>query len=233
MLLPLLAVQAAIAGQVDASAVTDFPILTGASVAWQHPSRLRLEGTAGVLPSPYVDVINTAMTTFDVYSDTTAELIDVVLQNAIVLHGQVGYQVLPQRPLSVSVGYQRIGFAGDTTDISLFSDAVIPDEILDAARNDFGELEVDLTAHMVSGEVGYDWLIKDRITLRASLAFAYTVKSNTAVSATREPSNPVEEETITLVNVAAADYLDFVFEEWVHLPMIGLSAGYRFPGGQR
>ncbi len=225
----LLAAQAGAAEGVDALIVTDFPILTGASLAWQHSSRLRLEGTAGVLPSPYVDAINWGMTTFDVYSDTTAELIDVVLQNAIVLHGQVGYQVLPRRPLSISVGYQRIGFAGDTTDIDLFSDAVIPQGILDSTRSDFGELEVDLTSHMVTGEVGYQWLLREHIVLRSSMAFAYTFHSKTDVYATREAQNPLEEESLTLVNEAAADYLDFVFEEWVHLPMIGISAGYRFP----
>jgi len=226
-------VQIAAADQLDAAIVTDFPILTGASVAWQHPSRLRLEGTAGILPEPYVGTINWAMTTFDVYSDTTAELIDVVLQNAIVMHGQVGYQVLPSRPLTVSLGYQHIGFAGDTTDIALFADAAIPQDIIDAAAAEFGELEVDLTSHMVTGEVGYEWLIKERFVVRSSMAFAYTVKANTTVSATEEAANPAEEDLITLVNDATADYLDFVFEEWVHLPMIGVSLGYRFPGGRR
>ncbi len=233
MLNLLLTVHTAAAESVDVSIGTDFPILTGASVAWQHSSRLRLEGTVGVLPGPYVDAINWGLTTFDVYSDTTAELIDVVLQNAIVIHGQVGYQLLPERPLSASLGYQRIGFAGDTTDIALFSDAVVPQALIDQARDDFGELEVDLTSHMISGELGYQWLIKDRLVIRGSAAFAYTIRSRTDVSATREATNPIEEETIAIVNVAAADYLDFVFEEWVHLPMIGIYAGDRCPVGGR
>lgn len=233
MVLFLVAAQTAAADGIDAAIGTDFPILVGASAAWQHPSRLRLEGTAGILPEPYVGTINQAMTTFDVYSDTTAELIDVVLQNAIVLHGQVGYQVLPERPLTVSLGYQRIGFAGDTTDISLFSDAAIPQEFIDAAATEFGDLEVDLTSHMVSGEVGYQWLIKERLVVRGSLAFAYTLHASTTVSATREASTPVGEELITLVNDAASDYLNYVFEKWVHLPMIGVTVGYRFPGGRR
>ena len=227
LLLSSLAV-AAPPGSLDVAALTDFPLLVGGSVAWEHDARIRLEGTAGVLPGAYVDTINWGLTTFDVYSDTTAELIDVVLQNALVSHVQLGYRPFEARGLSVAVGYQHIGFAGDTTDVSLFSDAVLPDGVLEAARSETGELEVDLKANMVSGELGYQWLVKDRLVLRSTLGFAYTFKASTEVSATGSAKTPVGEEAIKLLNVAAADYLDFVFEEWVHLPMVGVSAGYRF-----
>ncbi|MEL6342454.1 MAG: hypothetical protein AAFV53_04935 [Myxococcota bacterium] len=215
-------------GHVDLAPVTDFPILVGASGAWESPSRFRLEATAGIFPDPYVSAVNTGLTTFDVYSDTTAELIDVVLQNALVLHGQVGFIPWENSGLSVSLGYQYIGFAGDTTDVLLFADAAIPSDVLEAAEQATGDLEVDLQSHMISGEIGYQWLIKERLVIRSSVGFAYTIHANTAVSATRDPNTPAEEEALELVNDAAADYLNFVFEEWVHLPTVGISAGYRF-----
>lgn len=215
-------------GHVDLASVTDFPILVGASGAWEPNSRLRLEATAGVLPEAYVSVINAGLTTFDVYSDTTADLIDVLLQNALVLHGQVGYIPLRDRGLSVSLGYKYIGFAGDTTDVSSFSDAAIPTEVLEVAQQEAGELEVDLRSHMITGEIGYQWLIKERLVIRSSVGFAYTFYANTAVSATQEANSPAGEDAIAIVNDASADYLNFVFEEWVHLPTIGISAGYRF-----
>ena len=233
-MLPLLLLTAAAhagpPGHMDAMLVTDFPLLVGASVAWEHPSRFRLEGTGGILPDPYVSTINSAMTRFEIYSDTTAELIDVLLQNAVVLHGQVSYRPLADRGLSLALGYQHIGFAGDTTavDASLFSDAVVPDEALEIVQAELGDLEVDLRSHMVTGEVGYQWLVKERLVIRGSLAFAYTFHANTAVSATASARTPAGEDALALVNDAAADYLNFVFEEWVHLPMFGVSAGYRF-----
>lgn len=212
----------------DVAALTDFPLLVGGGVAYELPVRLRAEVTAGVLPGPYVDAINWGMTTFDVYSETTAELIDVVLQNSFVLHSQIGYRPLPRRGLSVSLGHQYINLGGDTADISLFGDIAVPERLLEIAEAEAGELETKVSAHMISGEIGYQWQIQERLSLRATAAFAYTLHASAAVSATQEARNPVSQEALDLVTVAAEDYLEFVFEEWVHLPMVGVSAGYRF-----
>ncbi len=214
--------------QLDVAAVTDFPVLVGGSVAYESPSRLRGEFTAGLMPGPYVSTINWAMTTADVYSAATAELIDLVLQNALILHTQLGFRPWERRGLTVAVGYQLAALAGDTADIALFSEAAIDDFLLDLVRDESGALEVRVVPHMITGEIGYEKVVRERLVLRGSLAFAYTVSADATVTAPWEPSLFFGEEAIDLVTVAAEDYLEYVFEQWVHIPSAGVSVGYRF-----
>ncbi|MFT4976422.1 MAG: hypothetical protein ACI8S6_002319 [Myxococcota bacterium] len=231
MTLAVLFLSSALAGPgpIDAALVTDFPVLVGASVAWEPTSRLRAELTGGFLPGPYLDTINWGLTTFDVYSDTTAELIDAVLQDALIVHAQVGYRLIEDRGLSFSLGYQHIGLAGDTTDISLLIDADVSEEVYEKAKEEVGELDVSVSPHMITGEVGYQWLLRERLVLRSSLAFAYTVQASATVSTTEDARGPAGQQALDALTDASEDYLVDVFEQWVHLPMLGVSVGYRFP----
>ena len=208
--------------------LTDFPVLVGGSAAYELPGRLRSELTVGMMPGLYVDTINWAMTTFDVYSETTAELIDVILQGSIIVHAQVGYRPWEHRGFTGALGYQNIGLIGDTTDISLYADAQVSQEMLDRAQAAVGDLEVVVSPHMITGEVGYQWHLREQLVLRTSLAFAYTLNANATVSATQEAPTPLGREALEAVTVASEDYLISLFEEWVHLPMLGVSVGYRF-----
>ncbi len=227
----LLAATSAIAADgdhhLDAAILTDFPVMVGANVTYEAPSRLRGELNGGVIPGPYVDTINWAMTTFDVYSENVANLIDLALRNTLVLRPEIGFRPLPNRGLTVALGYQYLFLGGDTADVQYFTENIEGD-LAAFAQDATGDLEVQISNHMIHGEVGYEWLVKERLVLRSTLGFAYTVRANTTVTPTREADNAAEQELIDEVAILGEDYLDYVFEEWVHLPMVGVHAGWRF-----
>jgi hypothetical protein len=175
-----------------------------------------------------VDLTNAAMTGFDVYSDTVADIIELALRRSVVVRLEGGWRPLERRGLTLGGGYQLLGLGGDSTSLSLFGEAMDP-RLLERAQAVTGDLEVGVAAHMLTAEVGYEWVVKDHLVLTASLGFAGTVAAAARAEATRDPRGALEGEVRGLAVDGVADYLDYVFEEWVHLPMIGASAGWRLP----
>ena len=90
------------------------------------------------------------------------------------------------------------------------------------------ELEVVVVPSMLTGRTGWEWVLRENILLRATLGFAYTVRSRSEVRMTDPPSNPIAAALSDALTEEAEVYLDDVFESWVHTPMIGLYSGYRF-----
>jgi hypothetical protein len=228
--MPLLALlsAAASAAQLDLALRTDVPVMVGASATVEGAHRLRGRLSGGFMPGPYVDLTNAAMTGFGVYSTTVADIIELALRRSLVLRVEGGWRPIEGRGLTLGGGYQLLGLGGDSTDLSLFGEAMDP-RLLDSAQGVTGDLEVGVAAHMLTVEVGYEWVVKDHLVLTASLGFAGTVAAGARAEATKELSGPLEGEIRDAAVAGAADYLDYVFEEWVHLPMIGVSAGWRLP----
>jgi hypothetical protein len=232
----LLLIASALAGDdahsVDAYLGTDFPIMVGGGATYEHPTRLRLDVNGGFMPGPYVDAINWGLTTFDIYSDTVADLIDAVLENALVGRVELGYRPLPARGWTVSAGYQHLRVFGNTADLTYFAEG-IDEEIISEVQEFTGDLIINVAVHQIAGEIGYERALMPRrfdehLRIRGSFGFSYTLKASTVADTTNDPTNPVQEEATEVVLAEAEDYLDYVFEEWVHIPMLGVSAGYRF-----
>lgn len=212
--------------QIDAGLVTDFPVLVGADAVYEHPSRLRGGVRIGVMPQPYLDTINWAMTTYEVYSDGVATLIDVALQGSLITRFELGYRPFEERGFFFAAGYQLIGLGGDATDVEEMASS------MDGGLGDFaaganGQLNIRVAAHEVAGETGWEWVIKERLVLRTSLNFAYTFHTKTTITGESSPG-PLGDVVVDEVALAGEDYLDFIFEEWVHLPSITLGAAWRF-----
>lgn len=232
----ILLISSALAGEdthsIDVYAGTDFPIMVGAGATYEHPSRLRLDVNGGFMPGPYVDAINWGLTTFDIYSDTVADLIDAVLENALVGRAELGYRPFPTRGWTVSAGYQHLRVFGNTADLTYFAEGVDEDAI--AQVQEFtGDLLINIAVHQIAGEVGYERALMperfdEHLRIRGTLGFSYTLKASTIADTTNDPNNPLQEGATDIVLAEAEDYLDYVFEEWVHVPMVGISAGYRF-----
>lgn len=213
--------------QLDVGLLTDFPVMVGGNVTYEAPFRLRAELNAGAMPGPYVDTINWGMTTFDIYSDEVANLIDVALKNSILLRTEVGYRPFARYGLVVSAGYQFLALSGDTADVQVLTANIDP-ALVGSVQGATGDIELRVSPHMITGEVGYEWLVKKRLVLRSTLGFAYTVASQTTVRPTQDVGGATEEAAMDAVVVLSEDYLNYVFEEWVHLPMVGIGAAWRF-----
>jgi len=229
MLLALLlsVAPAASAHTFSAHALTDFPVLIGVGAGYESPQRVRLDASGGFMPGPYLDATNATLVAFDVYSETTAELIDILLQGSLVLRAEAGWRPWDDRGWYAGLGYQFLGLAGDTTDLSLYTDGIEAD-ILRRAEEQTGSLEVSVAPHMLTGRIGHEWILQERFVVRGSLGFAYTVSSSSTVSSTESGRGAAAQAAIDAVESAAESYLDDVFESWVHSPMLGVSGGYRF-----
>ncbi len=210
---------------------TDFPVMVGARMEAEFPSRARVALGAGLMPKPYVNTINGAMTSFDIYSDSVADLIDLALKRSLVAQIEGGWRPWERRGWVFYGGYQFIGLGGDSSDISVFGEAMDP-RLLQAASGVTGDATVGVANHQLSLRAGHEWVIRDHFLIGTSIGFAGTIATRSKVDFTEEVGGPGAEAVRTEVGEFGAQYLDFVFEEWVHLPMVGLWLGYRF-GGDR
>ena len=206
---------------------TDFPLMAGAGITHELPGRLRIDGAAGLLPGPYWDTVNRTLVSAEVYSEDTAELIDILLTGALVLRLEAGWRPWERRGFFFTAGYQHLGLAGGSTNIALYADGITA-SLYEAASSVFGDLEVLVVPSMVLGRTGWEWHVRESILLRATLGFAYTVRSRSEVSMTDPPRNPIAAALSDSLAEEAEAYLDDVFESWVHTPMIGVYSGFRF-----
>ena len=211
----------------DVALETDFPTRVGAGVSWETPGRARMKLGLGVMPGPYVDVTNAAMVGFDIYSDDVGSIIDSALERTVVLQLQGGYRPLESRGFYVLGGYQFWGLGGSTTELNAFSETMDAN-LYQAAQSVTGDIQVGIASHMLVGTAGWEWPLENNVVLGASLGFAYTLAAPSRAAPTRTANNEVEQEVMDGVTASAEDYLTYVFEEWVHLPFVCLSVGYRF-----
>jgi hypothetical protein len=214
-------------GQLDVYLLTDVPTMIGIGSTYELPSRLRGSLSMGILPAPYLDLINAAMVGFDVYTQTTADLIDILLQNSLIMKGELGWRPWPARGWYLGLGGQLIVLAGDTTELTYYSEG-IDEEILETAEEHTGSLDVSVRPKMLTGHIGHEWTIKERFMIRTNLGFAYTVSASSKVSSSQTPTTRVGVVAVSTLESAAETYLNNVFTEWVHVPTVGVSAGYRF-----
>ncbi len=213
-------------GGVALSARTDVPVLVGLSAAVEGPHRLRGQLSLGVMPGPYVDLTNTALTGFEVYSENVATIIDAALRRSLVTRVEGGWRPLPERGLVVLGGYQLLALGGDTTGLSAFGEAM-DGRLLSAAQDVTGDIEVGVSAHQLTAGAGWEWSPAPRLHVGANLGFAGTVATRSMARTTREARNAVGQTISDDVTTGVASYLDYVFDEWVHLPMVGVSVGWR------
>lgn len=201
-------------------ALTEAPIQIGVKAIVEAPRRIRFGTSVGYLPGAYVDVINGLLTSTEVYTDETAELIEVALKNSLLWKTHVGWRPVADLGSYVELSYTLMGLGGGVSD----EDAVTGGTELDAPplRGDGAKFNIDSATHMAGVEAGYVWELDSGVTLRAGMGMSITLSANFEVEATGGEAGKEAIET------GAKDYLDSVFERWVHPPYVALAAGYRF-----
>jgi len=200
-------------------ALTEVPIQVGGRVVVETPRRLRAGFSLGYLPGPYVDVINGLLVGSEVYSDETAHLIEVALRNSLLCRLHAGWRPVPDLGSYVELSYTWMGLGGGVSG----EDAVARGIGGTPPTSGTGpEFNLDSSTHMLGVEAGYLWEWEGGLTLRAGMGMLVTVDANFTAEAR---GGEVGKEEIER---AAKDYLDGVFERWVHPPYIALAAGYRF-----
>ena len=204
--------------------LTDVPVEVGMRVGVEVSEMFRASVTLGVLPGPYVDLINAVVVAFDGYNDATADLIAQALDNSLILRLNTGLRPWQDLGLYFDIGYTLVTLGGGVAGEDLFA-AVTG---VEAPENPTGEehpYDVASTLHLIGLEVGWEWVFAQRWTVRTALGAVFTVASNTTVEADFESRFPGLVGEFTAFSEA---YLDDVYTSYVHTPVITVSVGYRF-----
>ncbi|MFT5681330.1 MAG: hypothetical protein ACI8RZ_002236 [Myxococcota bacterium] len=232
MLWPVLLTAASAEGpwHLDATLGTDFPISVGTEVTAETSRRFRGKFGVGYYPQPYLDVLNGVAVSAEWWDEETATLIDAALSGALVTGASVGWRPWEHRRFSFGVGYQLIALGGGLTD----EEALQGVTGVEVSTNGDQSLEATVAAqlHQITVEASWQWTIKERWLLSAQVGGLSTLYSNTTVEVLLNgPSGPGDEAVEASLNTMETygeDYLDGIFQKWVHTGTIGLYAGYRF-----
>ena len=211
---------------IDAMPSTDVAIHAGVKSTVEGPYRLRYSLSAGILPGPYLDLINTICTGFGWYDDATADLIASALQNSVVIRNHLGWRPFKRHGFQFELGYGLVTLGGGVSGSDVIS-AATGEEIPDDLDETFS-FSVAATLHMADVTVGWEWVLWKHLVIRADVGGAFTLGSNTIVEQDFDELNRFAQPYVDDFEVWAEDYLDDTFTSYVHTPTIGLAVGYRF-----
>lgn len=215
------------AWHLNLEAVTDVPIDVGARLTLEMPYRLRISTSLGVMPGPYVDVINAIATSAGAYDESTATVIRGALERSLVSRTHLGWRPLRRYGWYFEAGYGLVTLGGTVTgrDVLIVTTGL---SLPEGGRGDALEYDVTSTLHMIDIETGWRFLVwDDRIVLRLALGFAGTVSARTRATPLETLPSRASAGAEVLAREAEA-YLDDIYTSYVFTPVVTAGVGYRF-----
>lgn len=204
---------------------TEFPLHVGAKLAAEFPGRVRYSLSGGWMPVAYVDAINAVAIDQAWYDATTADIVSATLENAVVIRNHLGWRPFPKLGFQVEFGYGWVGLGGGLTGsefLGIVLETEVPEELLSDRA-----IDASATLHMADVVVGWNQPIWKGLFLRVDLGAAFTVAAETTLT----PAFDVPfwaDDFVGGYTDAGEQKLDEVFLTYVHLPTIGIFAGWRF-----
>lgn len=225
----LLLLAAPRAGRADrwsfkADALTDVPVQVGGRIGVEGPLRLQLGTSLGMLPGPYVDLINEVVVAAGGYDESTAELIRQSLKQSLVWRLHLGWRPFEDYGFYFEFGYGLVTLGGgvETEElIAAVTGSPPPRDDPTAERT----YDVTSTLHMLDVEIGWQWRLWEGLTLRAAVGFAGTLGAHSEVA---PAYRPVAQRAVGAFTRAAEKYLDDIYTTYVFTPVASLALGYRF-----
>ncbi len=213
---------------VDLGAGTYIPLSLGAEANVELPARILVRGGIGVMPSAYSDTIVNLLGDFSVLNAFDQALLNTAIQNAVVARVSAGWRPFPRLGFEALVGYTLITIGGGVSSTDVV-DAYLQSKGL-TDRSPPGAQEsvpIAATLHNLDATVGWRFLLfDDKLVLRASLGYLQCVASSMTASETT--SRPASQALTSRINQELASNLNPYFTEYVKVPVVGLTAAYRF-----
>lgn len=207
----------------DLTLHTDLPVQIGGRLTAEFPYRLRLSTSLGVMPSPYIKLVNAIVVSAGGYTQDTADALVATLANSLVWRTHLGWR--PWRGLYVEIGYGVTFLGGGVTGetiLALTTGTKPPQGSGAASRN----YDARLTLHMLDVEIGYElFFFKRRLALRFSLGYAGVMGANTSVKRKFDVQNPV---AWNLFTDAMSHAITDAVKTYFHTVTISVGLGYRF-----
>ncbi len=201
--------------------LSDLPVQVGGRVQLEIPGRLHLSTSLGVLPKPYVELINAVVVAAGKYDQDTADLIEQCLQNSMVWRLHLGWRPFADYGFYLELGYGLVTLGGGLSGeelIELATGKTLPED-------DGRTYDVSSTLHMIDAELGWRFVLWQDLTLRVALGFTGTLWAKTNV----EPDFPVFfPHVIEAFTRPAERYLNDKYTTYVFMPTVTVALGWRF-----
>jgi hypothetical protein len=205
---------------------TWFPVDVGAQLALETPYRLQIATSVGVMPRPYVQLIDDVMVAAHAYDADTASLVEAALKNSLVWRTQVGWRPFAAWGFFFQASYSLVTLGGDLTGSQAIAAAT--GRTLPAEAS--GRLDVDAksTLHLLGLELGYRWLVLDRLAVQLVLGGLGTFAASTNLALRNASATPRLASAMAPMLRAGEQYLDDTYRSYVFAGYLGLQVGYRF-----
>jgi hypothetical protein len=213
---------------IDVGAGTYFPMALAVEGTVELPFRILVQGDVGYMPSPYSNTIVDLLKGFNAINSFEEELLKIAIQNSFVMRLAAGFRPFSSLGLEVYLGYALVTAGGGVSG----SDVV--NAYLKASGSSMtvpqnAKLEVPLatTLHNFQATVAWRFLFfGDHLVVRPSISYLQCVSSSTGV--TLATSRPLEQAIVNRINSEIQGTLDPYFTTYVKIPVIGVTAAYRF-----
>ena len=205
----------------DIEVATQAPLAIGGQVTLELPGRLLLHGGVGMMPSAYGSIVHSVIEGTEVDSAATT-VAAMLLEEALVLRAAAGWRPFSASGFEIYAGYTRLDLdaTASTAQIRSLANGALPSQ----ADTLLGTSGVGLhsTLHNVHVALGWRWVALDHLVVRANLGYLKTLDASSEVTIEQQPA------LAATATSAVAPVLDELYASHVQLPVLSLSAGYRF-----
>lgn len=206
----------------DLSAATLVPLSMGPELSVELPGRVLAQAHLGWMPDVYSNAITGTLEDAGVYDETVGALVDGAFEGAQTWRFGVGWRPFSRLGLELGVSYARVALDGRTTTGELIP--LVPQQLAEEIESRVGDSAVDLdsTIHHVMIGAGWRWLIAERLVIRANISYLQAFASSSELDLEAAPA--LGRLATPIVNDVLHDH----YMQYVKLPVVGLSVGYRF-----
>jgi hypothetical protein len=205
-------------------ATTDLPFLVGARLDTERADRVRLSLGWSVVPGGYTTLLGAIANLSAGATTEQRAVMEGVLNGAQLWRLQAGWRPLRRRGFYFEAGYALMRIDGAFALGELDSCSKSPAAAL--CRDE--RFLVDASVHMATVELGWEWVAYQALVLRASLGFLATFAVSNEVAPEPRLRQAVEHVLLTAQGDQLTEELNTLLLDFGFVPMISLSAGYRF-----
>lgn len=200
---------------------TDVPLGIGAFVETEFGPRVRLGLGALWVPPGYVELSDEVAQGVGGYNDLTSELVRAATDNALALRLRAGIRPIPTEGLYIDFIYTvlTLGGAFSAADLAGASGQ-------DSSGGEAVGWDLASTVHQLGFEVGWRFLLPERLSLRVGIGGSFTVAADVTAEAV-DPARPMLADAVAR---AGEVYLQDTFLSYVHLPVLSVALGWDFLG---
>jgi hypothetical protein len=195
---------------------TAVPLDAGAQATFRATDRFDVDAAVGIMPPPYVDLINSTVVAFGGYDDTTASLIKAALDKSLIV--RLGAGVRPFAfPLAFHAGYTVALLGGGVSGADAIQ-AVTGEDV----RGDAGPtVTIHSTLHMVYAGASWRFRLSPALVLRVGLAYTQPFASSSGIDPPARA--PPRGGPLDRANAKLDAYMNDVYVSYVKAPVIDIS----------